>query len=1129
MSPSLLQARPRADPSLARVCVVRRGGPASTTAPAAGLDPVAHERWCWILVALVVSPPPLRMPAEEPGTDANPLGHAPHFLQGQPVTATLKDGVRVTGILAAATPDAGDLSIALRQAVTILPASEGTPAPKPALVLNGKDLVQLEAQDTDIDFAALPQRPQSSASSSTPAAAAAATDSFRTDTDISRASQLGKERQLQAWGADASSYGAGGIEDGDGGLEDGLGRSVNGNNGSGKGNAGRRGGPASSSNGGGAWDQFAANERAFGLRTDYDDEIYTTRLDRSTADFKQREARAAQLEREILKGSTSSTSLAYNAHVAEERGEQVADSLDEEERYGAVIRTGTEGAYVPPGARKAALARLQQQQQNGGQGQGSPGGAGSGSSGTASPAPPPPPVSSLSASTPAAAAAPAALTTSPTPTTTKPNPNAKPYDRSMQEFVHSERVRLEQRRAQMQQAQQQSQQQAQLKKEHDSKLASLVQWSQTFKNPYPMPDEVAQILGKKPAGDSKTTATKSATVSPATATTALPPATSAAIVASPKASAAAAGKPTAPTTTTKITKAMVLEIPPFDPNRAKAKQAALVAAQKAGTAPALSAAPAAAAAAATVPAASTSGTAAPAASSTSKEVKPPAAGAKKLSATSAAFVFKPNPAAASFTPGASNTTTATANVAAASARRPSATSTAASVAEAAPPPPSKVPVNPFFGTKQIKKGSSSMHVKEDFTPFKNGVPPEPSTVPPAWPFTGKPYRSIYPIPPQGPSLDDAAANGMIDPNNAAAIAAAQQQAHAHAAHAFMGGVAGGVPINILPGPQHPPPPPQQPQAFVAMSSAGGSISGSPASMSMPPPPPPPPPQAITGGGGPHLQHPHPHQQPQPQPQQFGMYGGGNGGHAPPPLAPPHHHQFAQQQQQQQFSPAAAAAVAMGYARQPGGGPAPLQQQQQQQQMAHMNAPGPGPQFQPHGHPPPPPPPFFGQPGGGGGGGPGGGGGGASHMPGFVPGPPHGAQSEYTAFSLSLSLCQRFFRPFSGFGALPQLLTPACFRSTVLSSPHMPHAAVHSPRMSVSTQGGRGPPQQQPPMPWTPPPPPPFQQSATPIPSERATCRFFFAVLRDDGSLISDLSAIDGGPPPPPPHVQGGPGGFPPPQ
>ena len=1014
----------------------------------------------------------------------------------------------MTGILAAATPDAGDLSIALRASKSDAAAAiVAAPPPKPALVLNGKDLVQLEAQDTDLDFAALPQRPQSSASNT---AAAATTDSFRTDTDISRASQLGKERQLQAWGADAG-YGSGGIEDG-GGLEDGLGRSINGNGSGGKGNTGRKGGPASSSNGG-AWDQFAANERAFGLRTDYDDEIYTTRLDRSTSDFKQREARAAQLEREILKGSSnSSASLAYNAHVAEERGEQVADSLDEEERYGAVIRTGTEGAYVPPGARKAALARLQQQQ-NGGPGQGSPGGAGSGSSGTASPAPPPP-VSSLSASTPAAAA-PVAPTTSTTTTTTttsstKPNPNAKPYDRSMQEFVHSERVRLEQRRAQMQQAQQQSQQQAQLKKEHDSKLASLVQWSQTFKNPYPMPDEVAQILGKKPAAaaaagaanggggggpataDSKTAA-KSATVSPATATSALP-ATSAATVASPRATAAATGKPTAPppTTTTKITKAMVLEIPPFDPNRAKAKQAALLAAQKAGTAPAP------AVATAPVPAMSASGTAETSAPSTAAPgAKPPAGGAKKLSATSAAFVFKPNPAAASFTPGASNTstntnnTTATGAAAAAAARRPSATSTTASAAESAPPPPPppKVPVNPFFGTKQIKKGSSSMHVKEDFTPFKNGVPPEPATVPPAWPFTGKPYRSIYPIPPQGPSLhDDAAASGMIDPNNAAAIAAAQQQQQAHA-HAFIG-AAGGMPINMLSGPQHPSMPPQQPPPpppFVAMSSAGGSISGSPAPLPMPPPPPPQ--QAIAGsGGGPaHLQHPHPHQ----QPQQFGMYGGGNGGHAPPPLAPPHHHhhhQFAQQQQQQQqFSPATAA-VAMGYARQPGGGgpaPPPPQQQQQQQQMAHMNAPGPGPQFQPH-HPPPPPP-FFGQPGAGGGGGgpPGGGGGGGSHMPGFVSGPnqghpPYGAQSEYRPFSESTSR----FGTLSSAADCPSCMVSLCFCLTVLSSPHMPHAAVHSPRMSVSTQGGRGPPQQQPPMPWTPPPPPPFQQSATPIPSER---------------------------------------------
>lgn len=50
-----------------------------------------------------------------------------------------------------------------------------------------------------------------------------------------------------------------------------------------------------------SWDQFATNERLYGTRTDYHEEIYTTKLDRSGADYRAREQRAAQLEREILK------------------------------------------------------------------------------------------------------------------------------------------------------------------------------------------------------------------------------------------------------------------------------------------------------------------------------------------------------------------------------------------------------------------------------------------------------------------------------------------------------------------------------------------------------------------------------------------------------------------------------------------------------------------------------------------------------------------------------------------------------------------------------------------------------------------------------------------------------------
>lgn len=50
-----------------------------------------------------------------------------------------------------------------------------------------------------------------------------------------------------------------------------------------------------------SWDQFKANERLTGGKTDYHEDIYTTKLDRTGSDYRAREQRAAQLEREILK------------------------------------------------------------------------------------------------------------------------------------------------------------------------------------------------------------------------------------------------------------------------------------------------------------------------------------------------------------------------------------------------------------------------------------------------------------------------------------------------------------------------------------------------------------------------------------------------------------------------------------------------------------------------------------------------------------------------------------------------------------------------------------------------------------------------------------------------------------
>jgi PAB1-binding protein PBP1 len=47
------------------------------------------------------------------------------------------------------------------------------------------------------------------------------------------------------------------------------------------------------------WDQFEVNEKQFGVTTDFKEELYTTTLDKTRADYKEKEARAAKLAWEI--------------------------------------------------------------------------------------------------------------------------------------------------------------------------------------------------------------------------------------------------------------------------------------------------------------------------------------------------------------------------------------------------------------------------------------------------------------------------------------------------------------------------------------------------------------------------------------------------------------------------------------------------------------------------------------------------------------------------------------------------------------------------------------------------------------------------------------------------------------
>ncbi|KAK0938209.1 poly(A)-binding protein binding protein [Friedmanniomyces endolithicus] len=147
-----------------------------------------------------------------------------------------------------------------------------------------------------------------------------ATGSFRTDTEISsRQTAMPQERQLQRWDDSADTDIDISLDSGETG-----------------------------------WDQFATNEKLYGVRTTYDENIYTTAIDRRDPRYKQREAEAARIAREI-EGSS-----AANAHVAEERLGDAGkdDGRDEEEKYSGVRRESasllpkrTAGAYVPPSHR----------------------------------------------------------------------------------------------------------------------------------------------------------------------------------------------------------------------------------------------------------------------------------------------------------------------------------------------------------------------------------------------------------------------------------------------------------------------------------------------------------------------------------------------------------------------------------------------------------------------------------------------------------------------------------------------------------------------------------------------------------------------------------------------------------
>ncbi|KAJ7127004.1 hypothetical protein C8R44DRAFT_701925 [Mycena epipterygia] len=652
-------------------------------------------------------------------------------------------------------------------------------------------------------------------------------DSFRTDADISQKKPGPRERELQAWqpSGDAAAVG-GGLGD-----DETFG-------------AGSKG----------QWDQFNVNEKLFGVKTSFDEDAYTTKLDRSAPDFKERERKAQRIANEIIGAGSS------NPHIAEERNQNVDDSgVNEEDKYGAVVRGNN--AYVPPGARRtgamspvgnAAKADVPKLSVNGPDGTSVP-------SQTPSKSPSPAPSGSKPANDPVTA---------------------------FSDFVTNEKQRLQQKR------------QALVKSDMDKRMADLVKFSQSFKLNKPIPDDLVPILAKdedkqraikekstrdaasgqaRNIGASSSPSTVpgaprggpplASKISPDSGRKPSAPASGAKAAQPPAAAKGAAAKPAAPaaaapraTTTGKAGISMVIQsIPPF--KGAKARQSSQPTANNAR--------PPNMTASATTSALSNS-TAAPA------PVSPNTAASNRLNI--GAPSFKPNPKANAFTPGA-----------------PSPNPNASSIASASvsPKPKSEAPAapNPFFGTRPIKKNTAA-HIKDDFNPFKHNKVVEAAQVSAMWPYNGKRYMLMFPQPQQqhqqqqhSPHMQPPGQVPMPPPpyeEDPAAQAAARGYVYAYPPYGYPG-------QPMMPGMVPPGPP--------------GAYMGGPYMQAMPYPPGMPPPNAMYAS--PSMGQMPPPQAYMPPPPPPGTYPPPNGAgprpSMPPTPIPAHAHPYYHQSPQLQHA------------------------------------------------------------------------------------------------------------------------------------------------------------------------------------------------------------------------------------
>uniref|UniRef100_A0A804P1Y7 Sm domain-containing protein n=1 Tax=Zea mays TaxID=4577 RepID=A0A804P1Y7_MAIZE len=244
------------------------------------------------------------------------LGHGSHSrdrliyvltqLIGHHVNVHVKNGSIISGIFHATNSDK-DFGVVLKMAQVIKDgsargqrfASDVVKKPE-TMIIPARELVQVFAKDVALGGDELPKGPGHDKRKD-----------LLIDSAISRSHYL-EERELERWAPDEGDSECIELEKYDR-----------------KGNR--------------SWDQFETNAALFGVKSTFNEEIYTTKLERGPH-MRELEKHASRIAREIEGEDTK------DIHLAEERGLFLGDDLDHDEeiKYSAVRRDTDNSKYKPP-------------------------------------------------------------------------------------------------------------------------------------------------------------------------------------------------------------------------------------------------------------------------------------------------------------------------------------------------------------------------------------------------------------------------------------------------------------------------------------------------------------------------------------------------------------------------------------------------------------------------------------------------------------------------------------------------------------------------------------------------------------------------------------------------------------